>query len=200
MMLSTPTDRNDASKVRDEHSVAAPPPPVPPSPPRRSGFAGFSWTQLACGAVVTGALVWGTWITREVHTLQGHRIVAVNLAAMANDFVMTEARAGSSPEQTEVDTRQYMAALQSVLKQRAARGETILVGEAVVSASTPNITNEVREAVGKLMLANPAPRVPAHSPSPVTAPLGSATGAPNAAPSLNPFAPPAGASNGQPSQ
>jgi hypothetical protein len=31
----------------------------------------------------------------------------------------------------------------------------------VVSSSTPNITAEVREAVGKLILANPAPRMPA---------------------------------------
>lgn len=130
-------------------------------PPRRRGFAGFSWGQLLGSAAIAGAVLWGAWITRDVHALQSRRIVSVNLAAMMNDFVMAEARAGNSPEQTEIDTRQYMAALQSVLKQRAHAGETILVGEAVVSSSTPNITAEVREAVGKLILANPAPRVPA---------------------------------------
>ncbi|GAO52882.1 TrbI F-type domain-containing protein [Novosphingobium sp. MD-1] len=135
--------------------------PVPDIAPakRRRGFAGFSWGQILGGAAVAGALLWGAWITRDVHALKDRRIVSVNLAAMANDFVMAEARAGNSPEQTEADTRQYMAALQAVLRHRAATGETILVGEAVVSSSTPNITAEVRKAVGKVMLANPAPRV-----------------------------------------
>jgi hypothetical protein len=109
------------------------------APPR--GFAGFTWGQLLGSAAIAGAVLWGAWITRDVHALQSRRIVSVNLAAMMNDFVMAEARAGNSPEQTEIDTRQYMAALQSVLKQRAS-GETILVGEAVVSSSTPNITAE----------------------------------------------------------
>ncbi len=146
-----------AAGVPPEQAVAI------PAGKRPRGFAGFTWGQLLGSAAIAGAVLWGAWITRDVHALQSRRIVSVNLAAMMNDFVMAEARAGNSPEQTEIDTRQYMAALQSVLKQRAHTGETILVGEAVVSSSTPNITADVREAVGKLILANPAPRVPASS-------------------------------------
>lgn len=145
----------------DPLPVSSPATPAVAVPSRRRGFAGFTWGQLLGSAAIAGAVLWGAWITRDVHALQSRRIVSVNLAAMMNDFVMAEARAGNSPEQTEIDTRQYMAALQSVLKQRAHTGETILVGEAVVSSSTPNITADVREAVGKLILANPAPRVPA---------------------------------------
>lgn len=164
MATTAPSSPDIAPASADTATLANAPATGRPS--RRRGFAGFSWGQLLGGAAVAGALLWGAWITRDVHALQGRRIVSVNLAAMMNDFVMAEARAGNSPEQTEADTRQYMAALQSVLKGRAQEGETILVGEAVVSSSTPNITADVREAVGKLMLANPAPRLP---PSPAGA-------------------------------
>ena len=132
---------------------------------RRRGFGGFSWLELVGGPLVIGAVVWGAWTTRELLELRERRIVSVSLAAMANDFVMAEARAGISPEQIEVDTRHYTAALQSVLKERVALGETIFVSEAVVSGSVPDITPQVREAVGKLMTSSPAPRVPAQAPS-----------------------------------
>ncbi|WP_292960292.1 TrbI F-type domain-containing protein [Novosphingobium sp. UBA1939] len=161
MATTTPSLSVSVPGEGDPIPVSSPATPAVAAPPRRRGFAGFSWGQLLGSTAIAGAVLWGAWITRDVHVLQSRRIVSVNLAAMMNDFVMAEARTGNSPEQTEIDTRQYMAALQSVLKQRARAGETILVGEAVVSSSTPNITAEVREAVGKLILANPAPRMPA---------------------------------------
>lgn len=128
--------------------------------PRKRGFAGFSWGQLAVGSALLGGLVWAAWTTREVMALKENRIVSVSIQAMANDFLMAEARSGVSPEQAEVDTRHYMATLQSVLKDRAGRGEIIIVSEAVVSGSVPDITPQVREAVGKAITASPAPRAP----------------------------------------
>ena len=166
MATATSSLSVSASTPGEGDPVPSPATPAVVVPPRRRGFAGFTWGQLLGSAAIAGAVLWGAWITRDVHALKSRRIVSVNLAAMMNDFVMAEARAGNSPEQTEIDTRQYMAALQSVLKQRAHTGETILVGEAVVSSSTPNITAEVREAVGKLILANPAPRAPASAAAP----------------------------------
>lgn len=112
------------------------------------------------GVALVGLIGWNAWLTREVVALQGKRIVSVSLAAMANDFVMAEARAGNSPEQTDADTRHYMSTLQKVLKERADRGEVILVGEAVVSGSVPDLTPDVRAAVGRLITANPPPRIP----------------------------------------
>lgn len=159
-----------------EQLCMLPPEPTPsptavgPRSHRRRGFAGFSWGQLVGSALVIGAAVWGTWVTREIMRLGDRRIVAVSLAAMANDFVMAEARSGNSAEQTDADTRHYMEALQGVLRDRAARGETILVSEAVVAASVPDITPEVREAVGKLIIANPPPRRPGTAASRVAPP------------------------------
>lgn len=144
---------------------------------RKSGFAGFSWGQLLGGAALLGAVVWGAWATREIVALGEKRIVAVSLAAMANDFVMAEARSGNSPEQTDADTRHYMQTLQAVLKARGDGGETILVGEAVVGSSVPDITPDVREAVGKLITANPPPRVAGAAVAPPAAGVGAAPGA-----------------------
>jgi hypothetical protein len=128
--------------------------------PRRTGFAGHSWTGLVVGAALIGASVWGAWITREVLKVKSRRIVAVSLSAMINDFVMAEARSGNSPEQVERDTRHFMALLQDVLRKRAQDGTTILVGEAVVSGSVPDVTAEVRGEVGRLITARSPAAVP----------------------------------------
>ena len=142
--------------------------------PRKRGFAGFSWGQLLAGSALLGGLVWGAWTSREVLALKESRIVSVSIQAMANDFLMAEARSGVSPEQAELDTRHYMATLQSVLKDRASQGEIIIVSEAVVSGSVPDITPQVREAVGKAITASPPPRAPASAapPQQPAAPLG----------------------------
>lgn len=133
---------------------------------RRRGFAGFSWGQIAGGAALVAALVWGGWATRELMILKERRIVSISLAGMANDFIMAEARSGASPEQVDSDTRHFMSAMQSTLQDRASAGETIVVSEAVVAASVPDITPEVRSAVGEFIKRNPPPRVAAAAPAP----------------------------------
>lgn len=141
---------------------------------RRGGFAGYSWTGIAIGAVLIGTSVWGAWITREVMKVKSRRIVAVSLSAMINDFVMAEARSGNSPEQVERDTRHFMALLQEVLRKRAQEGTTILVGEAVVSGSVPDVTADVRREVGRLITASPPAKPPEIGAAPVRRGLGSA--------------------------
>src|SRR3546814_20054887 len=49
--------------------------------------------------------------------------------------------------------------MQKTLQDQAAAGETIVVSEAVVAASVPDITPEVRSAVGEFIKRNPPPRV-----------------------------------------
>src|SRR3546814_16925831 len=91
--------------------------------------------------------------------LKERRIVSISLAGMANDFIMAEARPGASPEQVDSDTRQFMSAMQKTLQDRAAAGETIVVSEAVVAASMPDITTDVRAAVGEFIKRNTPPRL-----------------------------------------
>lgn len=132
----------------------------------RSGsrFGGFTMLQLVGGFMLLSSVVWAAWATREIMSLTDKRIVSVSLASMANDFVMTQARSGASPEQVEADTRHYMSALQAVLKDRSSKGETIIVSEAVVGGSVPDVTPDVRMAVGKIITQNPPPRLGATVP------------------------------------
>ena len=146
-----------ALKIGEEPLVPLSEPSAAPLP-RRSGFAGFSWGQLAAGTALIAALVWGGWATRELMILKDRRIVSISLAGMANDFIMAEARSGASAEQVDVDTRHFMAAMQRTLQERAAAGETIVVSEAVVAASVPDITPQVRATVGEFIKRNPPPR------------------------------------------
>src|SRR3546814_15977560 len=106
---------------------------------------------------------------------------------MANDFIMAEARSGASPEQVDSDTRHFMAAMQRTLQERAAAGETIVVSEAVVAASMPDITPEIRAAVGEFIKRNPPPRVATAAPAPAPAMPGMMPTAPvQAPPAANP--------------
>ena len=155
---------------------------APPPTARRRGFAGFSWGQILGGTALVAALVWGGWATRELMILKERRIVSISLAGMANDFIMAEARSGASPKQVDSDTRHFMSAMQRTLQDRAAAGETIVVSEAVVAASMPDITPDVRAAVGEFIKRNPPPRVAAAAPAP-------------AMPALMPSAPAAAAAN-----
>ena len=152
---------------------------------RRRGFAGFSWGQILGGTALVAALVWGGWATRELMILKERRIVSISLAGMANDFIMAEARSGASPEQVDSDTRHFMSAMQRTLQDRAAAGETIVVSEAVVAASMPDITPDVRAAVGEFIKRNPPPRVAAATPAP-------------AMPALMPSAPASAPAGGSP--
>ena len=133
---------------------------------RRGDFAGFSWGQIAGGAALVAVLIWGGWATRELLILKERRIVSISLAGMANDFIMAEARSGASPEQLDSDTRHFMSAMQHTLQDRAVSGETIVVSEEVVAASMPDITPQVRAAVGEFIKRNPPPRVAAAAPAP----------------------------------
>lgn len=150
---------------------------------RRRGFAGFSWSQILGGTALVAALVWGGWATRELMILKERRIVSISLAGMANDFIMAEARSGASPEQVDSDTRHFMSAMQRTLQDRAAAGETIVVSEAVVAASMPDITPDVRAAVGEFIKRNPPPRVAAAAPAPAMPAL--MPSAPATAPAAN---------------
>src|SRR3546814_582769 len=96
---------------------------------------------------------------------------------------MAEARSGASPEQVDSDTRHFMSAMQKTLQDRAAAGETIVVSEAVVAASMPDITPDVRAAVDEFIKRNPPPRIAAAASAPAMPAL--MPSAPASAPAAN---------------
>jgi Type-F conjugative transfer system protein (TrbI_Ftype) len=121
-----------------------------PLPPKRR-FAGFSYGQLALGSLLVLAAIWGMWATSRILVLEDRRVVSVRLAAIVNDFVTAEAKSGTPPEQLAPRTRAFMMALDAVLKKRAASGQVVLVGEAVVASSVPDVTTDVVADLAKLV-------------------------------------------------
>jgi Type-F conjugative transfer system protein (TrbI_Ftype) len=139
-------------------------------------FAGFTYGQLGIGVLILGAAIWGMWATSKIFALDDRRVVSVRLAAIVNDFVSAEARSGTPPEQIEPHTRAFMVALDAVLKKRAAGGQVVLVGEAVIASSVPDVTNDVVADLAKIVrmpvasampLANPSLVAPAAPAAPV---------------------------------
>lgn len=100
------------------------------------------------------------WATAKIFALEDRRVVSVRLAAIVNDFVTAEARSGTPPDQLTARTRTFMTALDSVLKKRAADGQVVLVGEAVVAASVPDVTMEVVADLAQLVKMRPPAAMP----------------------------------------
>jgi hypothetical protein len=139
------------SKTTSKAVDAAEPSPTHVPSSRRSGrFAGLTYAELALGVLLLGAAIWGMWATSRIIALEDRRVVSVRLASIVNDFVSAEARSGTPPEQLEPRTRAFMSALDGVLKKRAAGGQVVLVGEAVIASSVPDVTNEVVAELSKV--------------------------------------------------
>ena len=118
-------------------------------PTRR--FGGYSATTLAAFATVLGAGLWSGWATDKLLDLQKREVVTVELSAIMDDFVEAEARSGRSPEDMKRRVEQYLAAIQASVETLGREGRTVLVAEAVVAGSTPDLTDAVRADVGKRM-------------------------------------------------
>lgn len=162
-------------------------------------FAGYTAGQLLIGAVVLAALVWAMWVTRAMLTEKPtQRIVKADLSRIVGDYVQAQARSASPPEQVQAQMRTFMASLDSELQRRGADGQVVLVGEAVLSKSVPDITAEVSRAVYASGIKTPVPATPGQmgammqgqvpTAPPAVAPV-SAGQADNVAPANNPFGP-----------
>lgn len=114
-------------------------------------FAGFTYAQLLVGAVCLAAVIWAMWASARIFALEERRVVSVRLASIVNDFVAAEARSGTPPEELETQTREFMTALDTVLKKRADAGQVVLVGEAVIASSVPDVTNDVVSDLSRLV-------------------------------------------------
>lgn len=149
----------DASQF--EFGAAAPAPMEVAAPKPRQTFGGMTPMQLAIGAALIAAIVWGMWTTRELLRARDHKIVSVRLSELVGQFANAEARSGDEPVKAEARTRAFMGALDKALKARAALGSVVLVGEAVISSSGDDITGEIAAEIMKTV---PMPVAQALSP------------------------------------
>ena len=159
-------------------------------------FAGYTAGQLFIGAAILFALVWAMWVTRTVTADKPQHIVKADLSRIVGDYVQAQARSATPPDQVQAQMRAFMASLDTELQRRGADGQVILVGEAVLSKSVPDITADVAKAVYASGLKAPVPATPTQMgammqgqvpTAPAIAPVVTAQVA-SAAPAANPFA------------
>lgn len=120
-----------------------------PSAPRELSaagfrFAGFSAARLAFFILCVAALCWGMWVTRQLTKPSADDLVSVRLSKLVGDFVTSQARSNVPEDVSAIQTAMYMKSLDTALKERSARGATILVAEAVIASSARDVTEEVR--------------------------------------------------------
>ena len=122
------------------------------------GRFGVSLTGIALALSMVGSTLWGLWATDKLLALEKREVVTVQLSGIMGDFVEAEARAGRTPEETRQRVQAYLKAVEASVDRLAREGRTVLVAEAVVAGSTPDLTEAVRADVARRMGAVPDAR------------------------------------------
>lgn len=114
----------------------------------KSGRRQADWKLAGLiGATVVAGL-WGAWVTRELLNAPATpTFVRVQLSSMIGEYVTAQARSPSPPDVVTAETKAFMGAVQRNLEARGARGQVVLVGEAVLAGNVPDVTMAVRREV-----------------------------------------------------
>jgi hypothetical protein len=109
----------------------------------------LSPTAMLLGASMIGSTLWGVWATDRLLTLEKREVVTVQLSRIMGEFIEAEARAGRPPEETRMRVQLYLKAVEASVQALGREGRTVLVAEAVVSGSAPDLTESVRSDVAR---------------------------------------------------
>lgn len=120
---------------------------VRPPPTTGRTFAGLPIPTLVLAALVVILALLSAWQTQQILALRSHRIVSVSLATIVRDFIAAESRNGGSPGTAAARTKLYLAATQSAIRGLTDHGATVVVSEAVVGNSVPDVTTAVKADV-----------------------------------------------------
>jgi len=154
------TDQTTSTAPIDDLAVPALP-AAAPARRARTVFAGYTAAQLLLGAAVLALIVWGMWVTRALTAAPPQHIVKADLSRIVGNYVQAQARSATPPAQVEAQMKLFMASLDDELQRRGAKGQVVLVGEAVLSKSVPDITGDVMKAVYAAGVRVPQPASPA---------------------------------------
>lgn len=121
----------------------------------RGRLASINVTAVVVGVGMIGQVLWGVWATDKLLTLEKREVVTVQLSRIMGDFIEAEARAGRPPEETRLRVQAYLKAVEASVQKLGREGRTVLVAEAVVAGSTPDLTQSVRADVVRRMGAIP---------------------------------------------
>ena len=118
----------------------------------------LSPTAMLLGASMIGSTLWGVWATDRLLTLEKREVVTVQLSQIMGEFIEAEARAGRPPEETRMRVELYLKAVEASVQTLGREGRTVLVAEAVVSGSAPDLTESVRADVARRIAGGPDAR------------------------------------------
>ena len=121
----------------------------------RGRLSAINLTAVVVGAGMIGQVLWDVWATDKLLTLEKREVVTVQLSRIMGDFIEAEARAGRPPEETRQRVQAYLKAVEASVQKLGREGRTVLVAEAVVAGSTPDLTGSVRADVVRRMGALP---------------------------------------------
>ena len=121
----------------------------------RGRLSAINLTAVLVGAGMVGQVLWGAWATDKLLTLEKREVVTVQLSRIMGDFIEAEAHAGRPPEETRQRVQAYLKAVEASVQKLGREGRTVLVAEAVVAGSTPDLTQSVRADVVRRMGALP---------------------------------------------
>lgn len=121
----------------------------------RRRLASINLTAVVLGVGMIGQVLWGVWVTDKLLTVAKREVVTVQLSRIMGDFIEAEARAGRPPEETRLRVQAYLKAVEASVQKLGREGRTVLVAEAVVAGSTPDLTQSVRADVVRRMGAIP---------------------------------------------
>ena len=121
----------------------------------RGRMGAVNWTAVTLGLSLVGSALWGVWATDKLLALDKREVVTVQLSRIMGDFIEAEARAGRPPEETRLRVQAYLKAVEASVQKLGREGRTVLVAEAVVAGSTPDLTQSVRADVVRRMGAIP---------------------------------------------
>jgi hypothetical protein len=112
------------------------------------GFPALRRQFLAVGLAAL-ALLWGTWATHAILGLKSGstHLVKVQLADLVREYVQGQARSGMPADQVTAQTTAYLKALNETVSAHARGGTVVLLANAVVDGSVPDITMAVRQEV-----------------------------------------------------
>ncbi len=118
----------------------------------------LSPTAMLLAASMIGSTLWGVWATDRLLSLEKREVVTVQLSRIMGEFIEAEARAGRPPEETRMRVELYLKAVEASVEALGREGRTVLVAEAVVSGSAPDLTESVRADVARRIAGAPDAR------------------------------------------
>jgi hypothetical protein len=121
--------------------------PIAASARKEASSGGFTRLQILAGAAALLLMIWAMWLTNAIVTHKQGTIVAARLSGIVGDYVEAQRFSGSPPERVKLEMQTFMASLDKELQRRSAAGEIVLVGEAVLTRSVPDITDDLKKAI-----------------------------------------------------